>query len=73
MATENEMRELRERLARVSMTDVISLFETAIADHRRLWDEEVARQVEAVRVLLELEKAQSVAPGPFVLPPVPRS
>jgi hypothetical protein len=72
MATENELRELRERLARLRMVDVISLFETAIADQRRLWDEELARHVAATTALLELEKVRPIAPGPFSERAAPR-
>jgi hypothetical protein len=56
MANENELNELRERIGRLPGGEQAWLLEAVLADNRRRWAEEVARQQAAVTELLELEK-----------------
>ena len=58
MGNENELSELRERIGRLSGGEQAWLLEAVLADNRRRWDEEIARQQAAVAELLEWEKRQ---------------
>jgi hypothetical protein len=58
MANENELNDLRERIGRLSGGEQVWLLEAVLADNRRRWSEEVARQQAAVAELLEWEKRQ---------------
>jgi hypothetical protein len=58
MADEKELSDLRERIGRLGTRDQVWLLEMVLADNRRRWDEEVARQRAATLAFLELEKRQ---------------
>jgi hypothetical protein len=58
MANENELNELRERIGRLSGGEQVWLLEAALADNRRRWAEEVARQKAAVAEFVAEIEAQ---------------
>jgi hypothetical protein len=58
MALEEELRELRERVGRLPGGYQLALLEQVLADNRRRWNEELARQQAAVAELLEWEMRQ---------------
>jgi hypothetical protein len=71
MADEKELSDLRERIGRLPTRDQAWLLETVLADNRRRWDEEVARQQAAIAALREFEQQRGgvVAPAPVPFPP----
>ena len=53
MTAENEPRELRERIGRLSLAHQLYLFEVALGDYRRKCDEARAKMLQQVEVLRE--------------------
>ena len=64
MADENELRELSERIARLSRRELVRVLDMALDVEQRWYDEERARQRAAVAELLELERRQREANNP---------
>lgn len=58
MADENELRELSERIARLSGRDQTRLLEMVLAENRRQCEEAVAQALAAEAVLREAEKQE---------------
>jgi hypothetical protein len=71
MADENELRELCERIARLSDRDQTRLLEMVLVENRRQYEELRAEALAADAALRELEKQHGrvVAPAPFTFPP----
>ncbi len=58
MADETELNDLRARIGRLTGADQAWLMEVVLADNRRRWAEEIARQQAAKAALLEAEKRE---------------
>lgn len=71
MADETELNDLRARIGRLNGGEQVWLLEAILADNRRRWAEEIARQQTAVKEFLELEKASRKTPtsAPTAFPP----
>ena len=63
MTTETELRTLCERIGQMSARDQVQLLEMVLAENRRLWAEEVARQQAATLAFLEHEKWRRATPA----------
>lgn len=69
MTDGEELNELCERIGRLGGRDQARLFEMVLAENRRRWDEEVARQQAAVAALLEFESRNRTPTAPSSVPP----
>jgi hypothetical protein len=56
MATENELRDLRERIGRLSGDEQVWLLEAALADNRKKYEETLAWMAASEKAFLEAEK-----------------
>ena len=69
MATENELRELCERIGNLSGRDQTRLLEMVLAENRRQYEETVAEMVAADAKFRELEKQRRAATTQTTVPP----
>lgn len=66
MATDDELRELGERIARLTRRELVRVLDMALDAEDRYYDEERARQRAAIDELLESERRQresNIPPG----------
>jgi hypothetical protein len=61
MADENELRELRERISRLRLSDQLYLFELVLSDYRRKCDEAAVEFRQQIEVLREHERQRETA------------